>query len=366
MDSPIHPGRAGHQSYQRHHQLAATPAVAAPQVPHRLEQRLPPGHPLRPLLRLDSTLRGLTDSPVKVRRIELNSTRVGRRNFLGAVAAAPFLSVFQQRSEPLNPLGLQLSTIRSDLDRQFERTLERVSVMGYREVEFYGYHGRSPQHVKDVLKANGLVGVSAHTGWNTLGDGWKEVVDTAVRVGHNHLVINAMGPPLPPREIGVWSRGADQLNRAGEVCKAAGLRLAYHNHLFEFFPFLGDSRRPYDVLMEATDPALVAMQMDLCWTVAAGEDPLQYFRRYPGRYLSVHVKDIKRLPAKQPDGSFVSVYSLYPDLCPVGQGLLDWARLLDACKRAGIRHYFVEQDEPSAPMDSADASAKYLRGVRLG
>jgi sugar phosphate isomerase/epimerase len=105
------------------------------------------------------------------------------------------------------------------------------------------------------------------------------------------------------------------------------------------------------------------MQLDLCWTVAAGANPVQLLARHPNRYLSVHVKDLKRIPAKTADGSIPSINTLFPDLCAVGEGVLDWPTLLSACRRAGIRHYFVEHDRAPAPMESAAASAKYLRNL---
>jgi sugar phosphate isomerase/epimerase len=293
-----------------------------------------------------------------------NGRLIRRREFLTIIAGGG-LGVLQGRGTALDPLGLQLYTVRSNLEREFDQTLERVAGMGYREVEFVGYFGRSPQQVRAALKANGLVGISAHSFWNMLGDRWKEVVDTAHQIGHEHLVINSMGPPVPPAETGVWTRGADLLNKAGEVCRSARIRLAYHNHLSEFAPIPGTSERPYDVLVRATDPALVAMQMDLCWAIAAGQDPAQQLARHPNRYLSVHVKDLKRLPVKRADGSTPSLPTLFPDLCSVGQGVLDWPELIRACRRAGIRHYFVEQDQAPLPMDAAAASAKYLRSLRI-
>src|SRR5262245_1621197 len=112
----------------------------------------------------------------------LRGKPIRRREFLNAVAGGG-LGVLQGRREPLDSPGLQLYTVRSNLEREFEQTLEQVAGMGYREVEFVGYFGRSPQQVRAALKANGLVGISAHSFWNMLGDGWKEVVDTAHQIG---------------------------------------------------------------------------------------------------------------------------------------------------------------------------------------
>jgi hypothetical protein len=144
---------------------------------------------------------------------------------------------------------------------------------------------------------------------------------------------------------GIWERASERLNRAGELCKAAGLQLAYHNHFFEFASIQGNPKRPYDILLESTEPALVSMQMDLCWFIAAGQDPATYFQRHPGRYSSVHVKDLKRLPIwTEPIQVNASPTVLGPDLADVGQGVIDWPTTLAQCWSAGIRHYYVEHD----------------------
>lgn len=156
------------------------------------------------------------------------------------------------------------------------------------------------------------------------------------------------------------------MNRAGEVCRAAGLQLGYHNHLFEFSSIEGTSQRPYDILLESTKPSLVSMQMDLCWVIAAGQDPVAYLKRRPGRFSSVHVKDLKRRPVwTEPIRADTLSGALNQDLTDVGLGVIEWPTLLAHCWSAGIRHYFVEHDSPSAPFDSATKSFGYLNRVRF-
>ena len=105
--------------------------------------------------------------------------------------------------------------------------------------------------------------------------------------------------------------------------------------------------------------------MDIGWTRAASEDPVGLFKRYANRYLSVHVKDLKRLPVRPADGGVPDRDSLIPDIVDVGAGVLDWVTLLTAARTAGVAHYFVEHDRPASPLATAENSARYLNGLSL-
>ena len=140
-----------------------------------------------------------------------------------------------------------------------------------------------------------------------------------------------------------YKRVGEAFTRVGAQARAAGLRFAYHNHAFEFAPLEG--RVPYDVLLESTDPAMVEFELDLYWITDGGGDPLAYFRRWPGRFPLVHIKD------KAADGKMVDV----------GAGGIDWKAILHQRKEAGIRHAFVEHDDPPDPFASVGASYAYLK-----
>ncbi|MGH3994988.1 MAG: sugar phosphate isomerase/epimerase family protein, partial [Pseudonocardiaceae bacterium] len=140
------------------------------------------------------------------------------------------------------------------------------------------------------------------------------------------------------------------LTEVGKQVRERGLRFGYHNHDFEFAPL--DGRIPYDVLLAETDPAAVALQLDLLWIVKGGQDPLGYFARYPGRFEMVHVKDSTGPPEyRQVD---------------VGRGTIDFRRILARREQAGIRHAFVEHDDPADPLAFAGASYDYLERIGLG
>jgi len=124
---------------------------------------------------------------------------------------------------------------------------------------------------------------------------------------------------------------------------------------------------PYDYLLESTDANLMKMEMDLCWISVAGQDPLAYFKRYPGRFPLVHVKDVKRLPHLTPAqlASFDPKELEANDMTEVGSGVIDWKRIFSQADEAGIQHYFVEHDSPKDPFASIAASYKYLSALRF-
>ena len=290
-----------------------------------------------------------------------------RRSFLRALLASPILvrnrSALAQQG--LGPIGLQLYTVRAELQKDFEATLAKVAAIGYQEVELAGLFDRRATEIRAALQRSGLRGISSHVSYGVLGDQWPGIVEWARAIGLQHLVVVSIDP-ASRTQPGVWQRAAEQFNRAGDICKSAGIKLAYHNHLFEFARAAGAMPRPYHLLAEATDPSLVSLQMDLCWITAAGEEPRTYLARYPGRFVSVHVKDLKRLPVRPSrEGDVPDREAILPDLADVGHGVIDWRAILPQCWSAGVRHYFVEHDTPEDPMASAERSFRYLEAFRF-
>ncbi|MEO8200473.1 MAG: sugar phosphate isomerase/epimerase [Gemmatimonadota bacterium] len=273
-----------------------------------------------------------------------------RRTFVRTSAAAltgamlPRWSAGMMRGERIERVGVQLYTVRAEMERNLEDTLARVAEIGYKEVEFAGYFGRSPEQVRSTLERLGLSSPSSHMAFEDLGEHWSRVLDTAKSIGHEYVVV-AWTPAEQRRTMDDWKRIADKFNHAGEQTKRAGLTFAYHNHDFEFTPI--DGHLPFDLLMERTDPSLVKLEMDLYWITLAGGDPFFYFAKYPGRFPMVHVKDLKR--------------GAKPPMVDVGAGNIDFKAIFTKHKEAGIEHYFVEHDEPASPFDSISASYRYLK-----
>lgn len=244
----------------------------------------------------------------------------------------------------LDRIGVQLYTVRSEMERSVERTLTRVAEIGFREVEFAGYFGLKPQEVRAALDAVGLTAPAAHVQVSTRGEEWEQTLEAAHVIGIETLVVPWI--PEPERTtLDGYRRVAERLNRAGESARAAGLAFGYHNHDFEFQQMEG--RVPLDVLIESTDPNLVTFELDLFWTTNGGHDPIDYFERFPGRFALVHVKD------RTANGTMVEV----------GQGAIDFGAIFARHAQAGIRHYFVEHDEPDDPFASIEASYRHLRAL---
>lgn len=256
-------------------------------------------------------------------------------------------SVSAGGSRRLDRIGLQLYTVRSQMDtargpRSVEETLDRVARIGYSEVQFAGYFGRSPRQIRAALDASGLQAPGGHIPFPALRERWAETVEAGLVMGHRYLVV-AWIPPDERRTIDGYKRVAELFNRAAEQARSAGILFAYHNHDYEFTRL--DGEVPYDVVLAAADAGLVKAEMDLFWIRKGGQDPLRYFAQYPGRFHSVHVKDMDR------GGTMVDV----------GKGVIGFADIFRHMDQAGIRHVFVEHDSPADPFASIRTSYAYLR-----
>jgi sugar phosphate isomerase/epimerase len=283
---------------------------------------------------------------------------ITRRNFvatLGALAGAavcgpPGASSSAQTANAtrrrLDRIGIQLYTVRGQAQRDLSATFARLATIGYREVEFAGYYGRSPLDIRATLDRHGLAAPSMHGGLDLVRGNWDKTLDDAAAVGHRFVTINWL-PPEARRTLDDWRRIADDFNGAGEKATARGIGFAHHNYEITLQPL--DGVVPLDLLLERTQPSLVSYQMDVYWLVRGGGDPVAYVRKYPGRFSMLHIKDSSGPPAhSQVD---------------VGAGTIDFQSILSADLQQGasIKHVFVEHDDPSDPFDFAKKSFDYLK-----
>jgi sugar phosphate isomerase/epimerase len=295
----------------------------------------------------------------------MSTSMSNRRSFLrrvgfGLAITAAGTARLLARPHRINRLGMQLYTVRDAMAKDFDGTLAKVASLGYKEVEFAGYFKKSPQEVKAALAKHGLTSPSTHIGYDQLGDTFPDVIEASRVIGHR-FIVNPWIDESIRNQPGAWKRAAETFNRAGELAKKANIQFAYHNHHFEFVPV--DGTMPYDLLLKECDPDLVKMELDLCWITVAGQDPLVYFQRYPGRFPLVHVKGLKQVPAGPAPAPFDKAI---PNITDVGTSdIVDWKRIFAKSDQAGIRHYFVEHDQPASPLDSLAASARYLQALRF-
>ena len=288
--------------------------------------------------------------------VHLESTSDGmidRRSFLGVLSASLLATAFGSRAygmssvRRLDRIGVQLYTIRDALTTDLDGSLARVAAIGYQDVELAGYRSHSVAEFKAALDRHGLSAPSTHIAMERVRDELPKVLDEAHQLGHQFVIC----PNIPDEKAGLdgYRQAADLLNHAGEIAGRSGIGIGYHNHESELVPI--DGVRPYDVILDRTDPKLVAMEMDIFWLVKGGGDPLAYFNKYPGRFRMVHVKDM--------DGSAAKT------MVDVGKGVIDWKAIFAQSGKAGIEHGFVEHDNAKDPFASIAASYKYLRGLEF-
>ena len=280
-----------------------------------------------------------------------------RRNFLATLGVAAFGIASRDAlaaTEILAPhrkikrVGLQLYTVRDLMKADLPGTLAKVAAIGYKEVEFAGYFGRTPAQIRDLLRRDGLTSPSTHLPFESLDTTWQKQLDDAKAVGHHWATIAYIAEDKR-RTLDDWKRHAATFNRAAAQAKSAGLRFAYHNHDFEFKAI--DGTRPYDILLKETDPSLVDFEMDLFWVVYGGANPLDLFNQYPKRFPLVHVKDSSGPPDKK--------------MVDVGQGTIDFRSIFAQGDKAGIKHYFVEHDQPADPIATIRNSYNYLASLNF-
>jgi sugar phosphate isomerase/epimerase len=281
-----------------------------------------------------------------------------RRDFLrqsSLLTASLFITKEEWFAEP-KKIGLQLYTLRNEMGKDAKGTLAKVAAQGYKTVETFGYgngkwFGMNAAELRAILKYHGMTTPSGHTfpasvflqnGWE---EKWKPAVADAKAVGQEFIVIPWMEEQYRT-DINNFKKMAAALNKAAEICKQTGIRLAYHNHDFEFAPLAGTNG--FDVLLKETDPKQVFFEMDIYWVSKAGKDPLAFFSKYPGRFAMWHVKDMDKTPQK--------------NFTEVGSGVINYKKIFNYAKQSGMKYFFVEQDQcAGAPLESTAKSITYLK-----
>lgn len=285
---------------------------------------------------------------------------MNRRDFLrttalGATAAA----LAAQLPDSLfanpygKPIGLQLYTLRDLLEKDVAGTIQQLAKIGYKDVEIYSLYGKSAAEFKKILTDNGVAASSGHYMLKDVQSSWDKHIDDAKTLGLEYMV-NAILQDEERKSFDDYKRLVDVFNKAGEATQKAGIQFCYHNHNFEFTKY-GDTTA-YDYFLKNLDPKLVKYEMDCFWVTHAGEDPVAYFNKYPGRFPLLHIKDMKDKPA--PTHELDAKMGLF---APVGHGSIDWKRIFAAAKKGGMQHYFVEEDYcEQPPLEAIKMSYEYL------
>ena len=276
-----------------------------------------------------------------------------RRKFLmdtGAIAiGSVLLPSFLESGKKVKNTGVQLYTFRQDMLADAKGTLQRIASLGIKQIESAGsekgyYYGLSPKEMKQTCDGLGMTLRSGHV---RIDDKWKQTMDEAVESGQEYIICSTM--PTDGQTTDNYKKVAEIFNKAGEACKKLNLKFGYHNHAYEFDNDKGQVL--YDVLLDNTDAAFVNMEMDLGWVIVAGKNPLDYFKKYKGRFPLWHLKDMNM--EKKQSTEF-------------GKGGLDIVQMLKHSKEAGMKYFFIEQEEyANNPFESMKQNMNYLAKLKF-
>ncbi|SET33984.1 sugar phosphate isomerase/epimerase [Paenibacillus sp. NFR01] len=241
-------------------------------------------------------------------------------------------------------IGLQLYTVREELEKDFEGTIRKVAELGYASVEFFHFFGRSSAEVAALLEETGLVALGAHRPYTEMLEHTAEEIRYNLEIGNKNLII-----PYLTEEQRNWEQVVSDLRAIGAKTAEQGAVLFYHNHDFEFTQKVGE-QTAFDYIFAGVPAEQLQVELDTCWVHFAGYDPVAYIEKYAGRLPIIHLKDVKR----SEDGS--------PETVVLGEGEVNLAAILEAADKAGAEWAVVEQDFCARPaMDSIADSMKWIK-----
>jgi len=253
------------------------------------------------------------------------------------------------------PLAVQLWSFRADFKKDVPGTLKRVRELGFTNVELAGYYGMTAQQFRAELDKAGLKAVSMHIELKTARDKIDEVIRDAKVLGVQDVGVPWIKSPFTKKDC---LQAIEVFNQAGEKLAANGMRFFYHLHGYEFVPNEGEQGTLFDLLMAKTNPRFVSFQLDTFHVVYPGQDPARLLQNYPGRFLSLHLKDIRKDVVGDNSGDFKD-----KDGRPLGQGKINWPEVLKVSQKEGVKWYIIE-DETTAVWQGVQESLKYLETVK--
>ena len=276
-------------------------------------------------------------------------------------------------NKAIRPVGLQLFTFFSEIDNDVEGTLKKIAAIGYKEIESAfskksGFYGMKPKEFAKLVSDVGMSWKSHHVlgapfkmpanakpitdangnpikfpPMRNLKENMQELVDEVAEAGIPYLVC----ANIPTKTSDDVKSSIEILNKTGDACKKANMTLAYHNHTEEFEKPEGATETAYDSFLSQLSSD-IKMELDLCWATKAGVDPVELFKKHPGRFELWHVKDLD----KDKNGP-----------APVGEGIIDFKRIFVNADVAGMKHFFVEHDMPKDAYASITTSYNNLKKI---
>lgn len=286
---------------------------------------------------------------------------MNRRKFLfntGITAAGVMLGCDMKAAAPVhkdNLIGIQLFSLRDELKIGLDKVFEKIAAAGYGSVEMFGFSTKEnffntePAEVAELLKKHNLASPSGHYMLDLFDKDGQQTVDAALALGHKYVVIPWF-PPEQRSKLDDYKKIAERINKAAQLCRDNKLKMAYHNHEFEFVKYDGVSG--YDIIMEQCDKELVDLELDLYWVKFAKEDPIEIFNRAPGRFKMWHVKDMSKTDPKVQT--------------EVGSGIVDFPVIFKNAALSGMEYFYVEQENLPVPGDAnIKKSIEYVKNQLL-
>ena len=289
---------------------------------------------------------------------------ISRRSFLvsagaGVAAGAVMNPVWAAGAKV--PLGIQLWTVKSEAQKDLEGTMKQLYALGFREIEFAGYYGKTAADLGKLMKGIGFTLVSTHAGADDIAAKGDQIIADAKTLGLKYIICSSpmsdaakakleWAKKMDALDPGDWKMNAELFNKFGKKVKDAGLAFGYHNHHVEFKKF-GD-QTAFDTLFANTDPELVKIELDVGWVTVAQQDPIAILNKHKDRVIALHVKDVGKRGADGKD----------PPSVALGEGVIDWKKVIGTAHANGTKAFFYEQEEPfTRPiLDSVKISGDYL------
>tara|TARA_B110000259_G_scaffold82660_1_gene96573 strand:- start:1029 stop:1991 length:963 start_codon:yes stop_codon:yes gene_type:complete len=291
--------------------------------------------------------------------------------------------------DALNSIGVQLFSFPKLLEKDFNAGIKMVSEMGYKEIEMFGpfnfsveaakkrwksitpilgfngsgYFGHTTKEIKTILDEHNIKVTSIHSDMDTMQTRMEEIAKESEQLGFEYVVLPAI-PEEKRQTLDDYKRVVEEFNEIGGKAKQVGLKFVYHNHGYGFNKI--ENQVPIELVFDRTESNLVFFQMDLFWTIAGGMNPSDLLNAYPGRYVSMHVKDMKKLTRFSGDGGDPSQWmELFPQMASLGDGVLDIPKIISTAQQQGVKHFYIEQDIVNNPEVALKKSFNYLKSLNV-
>ena len=257
------------------------------------------------------------------------------------------------------PVGLQTYSLRDHIKDNGAKALDFVKEQGFKYVEIGigNHYGMTREELKETFQKLGLTPIAAHAGQDFLLNETDKAIEEAEFFGMKYIGV-AWAPHKAPLDEAQTLKIADEFNTIGKRLKEKGIQFFYHNHGFEFQPYK-NGETLFDLLMQKTDPDLVKYQMDVTWVIHPGQDPVKLLKKYPNRWVTLHLKDLK----KGVRGDLSGGTDVENDV-PLGSGQADFPAILKAAQEVGVKYYFIE-DESSSVLRQVPQSLRYLESIEF-